>query len=128
VTTLDRQAALQAAAAVPGMPRDAEGPVFREPWEAQAFAMTLALYERGLFTWKEWADALAVEIKRAQAGGDPDTGETYYLHWLAALERLVAEKKVASSETLDRYRDAWANACERTPHGQPIQLESRDFR
>ncbi len=125
---LDQQAALQASAAIPGIPRDAEGPVFREPWEAQAFAMTLALYERGLFSWKEWADALAVEIKRAQAGGDPDTGETYYLHWLAALERLVAEKKAASPETLERYRDAWAKACERTPHGQPIQLEPRDFR
>ncbi len=125
---LDRQAALQATAAVPGIPRDAEGPVFREPWEAQAFAMTLAVHERGLFTWKEWADALALEIKRAQAGGDPDTGETYYLHWLAALERLVAEKNVVTRETLSRYRDAWARACERTPHGRPIQLEPRDFR
>ncbi|MBI3055990.1 MAG: nitrile hydratase accessory protein [Betaproteobacteria bacterium] len=125
---LDRQAALQAAAAVPGIPRDTEGPVFREPWEAQAFAMTLALHERGLFTWKEWADALALEIKRAQAAGDPDTGETYYLHWLAALERLVAEKNVATRESLARYRDAWACACDRTPHGRPIQLEPRDFR
>lgn len=126
--TLDPQAALQATAAVPGIPRDAEGPVFREPWEAQAFAMTLALHERGLFTWKEWAGALALEIKRAQAGGDPDTGETYYLHWLAALERLVAEKSVATRETLARYRDAWAYACERTPHGQPIELKPGDFR
>ena len=125
---LDRQAAVQVAAAVPGIPHDAEGPVFREPWEAQAFAMTLALHERGLFTWKEWADALALEIRRAQAAGDPDTGETYYLHWLAALERLVAEKNVATRESLVRYRDAWACACDRTPHGQPIQLEPRDFR
>lgn len=125
---LNAQTALQATAAIPGIPRDASGPVFREPWEAQAFAMTLALYERGLFTWKEWADALALEIKRAQAGGDPDTGETYYLHWLAALERLVAEKNVATRETLAHYRDAWASACERTPHGRPIQLEPRDFR
>ena len=77
---------------VPGIPRDADGPVFREPWEAQAFAMTLALHERGLFTWTEWAATLADEIKRAQAAGDPDTGETYYPHWLAALERLVAAK------------------------------------
>ena len=79
---------------MPGIPRDAEGPVFREPWEAQAFAMALALHERGLFTWPEWAATLADEIKRAQAAGDPDTGETYYHHWLAALERLVAEKGV----------------------------------
>ena len=79
---------------MPGIPRDADGPVFREPWEAQAFAMALALHERGVFTWPEWAAALAAEIKRAQAAGDPDTGETYYRHWLAALERLVAEKGV----------------------------------
>jgi nitrile hydratase accessory protein len=113
--------------AVPGIPRDEAGPVFREPWEAQAFAMTLALYERGLFTWPEWAEALAAEIKRAQAAGDPDTGETYYLHWLAALEQLVAQKGVATRETLARYRDAWDHACERTPHGKPIELEAGDF-
>ena len=79
-------------AEVPSIPHDADGPVFREPWEAQAFAMTLALHERGLFTWPEWAAALADEIKRAQAAGDPDTGETYYAHWLAALEKLVTSK------------------------------------
>ena len=83
--------------AVPGIPRDADGPVFREPWEAQAFAMAVALHERGLFTWTEWAAALADEIKRAQAAGDPDTGETYYRHWLATLERLVADKGVANA-------------------------------
>ena len=75
---MDPQAAMRATIAVPGVPRDADGPVFREPWEAQAFAMTLALHERGVFTWPEWAAALAAEIKRAQAAGDPDTGETYY--------------------------------------------------
>ena len=73
--------------------------MFREPWEAQAFAMALALHERGLFTWTEWAAALADQIKRAQAAGDPDTGETYYRHWLATLEHLVAAKGVATSET-----------------------------
>ena len=79
----------------PGLPRDGAGPVFREPWEAQAFAMALALHERGLFTWNEWAATLADEIKAAQAAGDPDSGETYYRHWLSALERLVAEKQIA---------------------------------
>ena len=79
----------QAIAAVPGIPRGPEGPVFREPWEAQAFAMAVALHERGLFTWGEWTAVLGDEIKRAQAAGDPDTGDTYYLHWLAALERIV---------------------------------------
>jgi nitrile hydratase accessory protein len=125
---LDPRAAMRAATNVPGIPRDADGPVFREPWEAQAFAMTLALHERGVFTWKEWADALAIEIRRAQAGGDPDSGETYYLHWLAALENLVTEKGVATRETLTRYRDAWDRACDATPHGQPIELTPEHFR
>ena len=119
--------ALEAARAVPGIPTDEDGPVFREPWEAQAFAMTLALYDRGLFTWGEWAAALAAEIKRAQAAGDPDTGETYYYHWLAALERIVAEKGVTDATTLDRYYHAWDHAADRTPHGQPIVLQPDDF-
>ena len=120
-------AAAVAARSVPGVPRDDDGPVFREPWEAQAFAMALVLHERGLFTWSEWAATLAGEIARAQAGGDPDTGETYYRHWLATLERLVAAKGVASSDTLHRYRDAWDHAADRTPHGQPIELKDEDF-
>jgi nitrile hydratase accessory protein len=125
---LDPKPALRAVAAVPGIPRDADGPVFREPWEAQAFAMALVLHERGMFTWSEWASTLGDEIKRAQAAGDPDTGETYYQHWLKALERLVAEKGVTTGETLRRYRDAWDSAADRTPHGQPIELRPDDFR
>jgi nitrile hydratase accessory protein len=125
-TSID-PAARVAVDAVPGIPRDAEGPVFREPWEAQAFAMALALHARGLFTWPEWALTLGEEIKRAQAGGDPDTGATYYRHWLAALERLVAAKGVADPATLERYRAAWDHAADRTPHGQPIELSPRDF-
>jgi nitrile hydratase accessory protein len=125
---LDPRAAMKAAISVPGVPRDGEGPIFREPWEAQAFAMTLALYERGLFTWAEWAATLAEEIKEAQAAGDPDTGETYYQHWLNALERMVANKGVTDGATLQRYHDAWDRACDRTPHGQPIELRADDFR
>jgi len=124
---MDRQARLDAIRIVPGIPHDAEGPVFREPWEAHAFAMALTLYERGLFTWTEWAATLAEEIARAQTQGDADTGETYYRHWLATLERLVAEKDVASSATLTRYRDAWDHAADRTPHGAPIELRPEDF-
>ena len=120
-------AAARATRALPGIPRDDHGPVFREPWEAQAFAMAVRLHERGLFTWPEWAATLADEIKRAQAEGDPDTGETYYRHWLNALERLVATKGVASPETLNRYRDAWDRAADRTPHGSPIVLRPEDF-
>jgi nitrile hydratase accessory protein len=113
--------------AVPNFPRDEGGPVFREPWEAQAFAITLALHRRGLFTWPEWAAALGAAIKRAQAAGDPDTGDTYYQHWLAALEYLVAEKGIADRSSLDRYRDAWDHAADRTPHGTPIELCPEDF-
>jgi nitrile hydratase accessory protein len=120
-------AAARATNSVPSIPCDAEGPVFREPWEAQAFAMALALHERGVFTWNEWAATLASEIKRAQAAGDPDTGETYYRHWLATLERLAAEKGVTTAEALHRYRDAWDHAADRTPHGTPIELRAEDF-
>jgi nitrile hydratase accessory protein len=117
----------EAVAAVPGIPRGPEGPVFREPWEAQAFAMTVALYQRGLFDWSEWTAVLGDEIKRAQAKGDPDTGETYYRHWLAALERIVAQKGITDAVALVRYRDAWDHAAERTPHGTPIVLQPQDF-
>ena len=120
-------AARVATDAVPTIPRDDDGPEFREPWEAQAFAMALLLHERGLFSWTEWAAALAAEIKRAQAAGDPDTGETYYCHWLATLEGLIAEKGVATPAVLHRYRDAWDHAADRTPHGQPIELLPDDF-
>jgi nitrile hydratase accessory protein len=125
---IDPAAARRATEAVPSIPCDAEGPVFREPWEAQAFAMTLALYDRGLFAWPEWAAILGDEIKKAQAAGDPDTGETYYQHWLNALERIVAEKAVTDAATLRRYHDAWDHAADRTPHGTPIELKPEDFR
>src|SRR5262245_52495871 len=128
IMAMDPQAAMRAAIAVPGVPRDADGPVFREPWEAQAFAMALALHERGVFTWPEWAAALAEEIRAAQAAGDPDLGTTYYRHWLAALEKLVARKGIASRQALTRYRDAWDHAADRTPHGTPIELRPEDFR
>ncbi len=114
-------------AAVPGLPRDEGGPVFHEPWEAQAFAMAIALHRKGLFTWPEWAATLGDEIKRAQAAGDPDTGATYYHHWLAALERLVTEKGIADPAQQRRYYDAWDHAADRTPHGTPIELRPDDF-
>ena len=106
---------------------DAEGPVFTAPWQAEAFALALALHERGLFTWAEWASTFGDEIKTAQAAGDRDTGETYYHHWLAALERIVAEKGIADPALLARTREAWRRACERTPHGAPIALAPQDF-
>ena len=75
---------------LPGLPQDEDKPVFNEPWEARAFAMTVALHERGLFTWPQWADALSRQIALAQATGDADLGDTYYQHWLRALESLVS--------------------------------------
>ena len=125
---MTKAAVAQATSVLRDLPRDDDGPVFREPWEAQAFAMALSLHERGVFTWKEWAAALADEIKIAQANGDPDTGTTYYRHWLATLEKLIAAKGVATLETQHRYRDAWDHAADRTPHGKPIELKPEDFR
>lgn len=85
---------------LPALPRQDGEPVFRAPWEAKAFALAVSLHAKGLFTWPEWAAALAAEIRAAQAAGDPDRGETYYRHWLAALERLVVEKGAVSAEQL----------------------------
>jgi len=119
--------AARLAADLPGIPRDSAGPVFRAPWEAQAFAMAVALHQRGLFTWPEWAATLAEGIARAQQEGDPDTGETYYLHWLDALEHIVAAKGAAKPAALARYRRAWQRAAGRTPHGSPIILQPEDF-
>jgi nitrile hydratase accessory protein len=112
--------------ALAGLPRDAQGsPVFRAPWEAQAFAMVVRLHEAGHFTWTEWAAALAEQIRRAQAAGDPDLGDTYYQHWLAACEHLVIAKGLVSADELARRKGEWSEAASSTPHGAPIELRSR---
>jgi nitrile hydratase accessory protein len=110
-----------------GLPRDQEGPVFTAPWQAQAFAMTLALYEKGLFTWPEWAQALAETIRSAPAQPGEDGGDAYYRQWLQALEQMVARKGASNDRELQRYRDAWDHAADRTPHGRPIELRAEDF-
>ena len=112
---------------LPGLPRDGDGPVFAAPWQAQAFAMTLALHERGLFTWPEWAEALAQTIRTAPAQAGEDSGDAYWRQWLQTLERLVAAKGASSAGELQRYRAAWDHAADRTPHGQPIELRPDDF-
>ena len=127
MTAIDPVAAQHALQANPGLPADTHGPVFREPWEAQAFAMTLALHDKGLFAWREWAAMLGETIKAAQAAGDPDTGDTYYRHWLATLERMVAHKALTTQADLASHRDAWQRAAARTRHGQPIELQTGDF-
>ena len=113
--------------ALPGMPLGTDGPVFAEPWQAQAFAMALALHQKGLFTWVEWAQALSEQIAEAQAAGDADLGDTYYRHWLTALETLVAAKGASTHKELQRCQRAWDRAADRTPHGRPIALAEQDF-
>lgn len=108
---------------VASIPSDDHGPVFREPWEADVFAITLSLHEQGVFTWPEWAAQLSTAIADAAATGDPDCGDTYYLHWLKALETVVINKSVGSSERLQLLKAAWDTAARSTPHGQPIVLD-----
>ena len=96
---------------------DLAEPVFAEPWQAQAFALTVSLHEGGLFTWPEWAEALGARVRQQE-------GEDYYAAWLAALESLVITKGVADRETLATLRDAWSEAYRHTPHGQPVSLDS----
>lgn len=107
------------------LPAD-ESPVFAEPWQAQAFAMTVALHARGLFTWPQWAAALSAQIVRAQAAGDTDDGTQYYHHWLATLEGLVIERGAGTAGQLHALEHAWEAAAERTPHGQPIVLNDAE--
>ena len=107
---------------LPSLPRDAGGPVFAEPWQAQAFALAVELSAQGYFTWKEWAAALADELRAAADRGEPDDGSHYYEHWLAALERLTAEKSLANRAEMLARKEAWADAYRHTPHGKPVEL------
>ena len=110
-------------AALPRLPRDDGRPVFREPWEAQAFALAVKLSEQGYFTWKEWATALAEELKAAADRGEPDDGSHYYEHWVATLERLVSAKGLSDHAALAERKEAWADAYRHTPHGKPVELK-----
>lgn len=118
----DRAADTQTLAALPKLPRDEGGPVFAEPWQAQAFALAVKLSEQGHFTWKEWAATLAEEVAAAAERGDPDDGSHYYDHWLAALERLVQSKGLVDQVALAERKEAWADAYRHTPHGKPVEL------
>ena len=109
-------------AALPPLPRDDDGPVFAEPWQAQAFALAVTLSDQGHFTWKEWTNALADELRAAAARGEPDDGSCYYRHWVATLERLVAAKGLTDPPALHTRKEAWADAYRHTPHGQPVVL------
>jgi len=109
-------------ASLPSLPRDEGGPVFAEPWQAQAFALAVRLSAQGHFTWKEWAAALADELKAVADRGEPDDGSRYYEHWLAALERLVKSKNLSNSAEMAARKEAWADAYRHTPHGKPVEL------
>lgn len=112
--------------ALPPLPRDEGGPVFAEPWQAQAFALAVRLSDQGYFTWQEWASALADELKKAFDRGEPDDGTHYYEHWLAALERLAVAKGLTDPASLLDRKEAWADAYRHTPHGKPVELRPRD--
>jgi nitrile hydratase accessory protein len=100
-----------------------QAPVFDEAWQAQAFALAVSLSEQGHYTWEEWSQTLAAELKAAADRGDPDIdGSRYYEHWLAALEKLAAAKNLADPGSVRRYKEAWTEAYEHTPHGQPVEL------
>ena len=127
MTTLNQPNPMQISeklTALPQLPRDEGGPVFAEPWQAQAFAMAVKLSEQGYFTWKEWAATLADELKSAADRGEPDDGSHYYEHWLAALERLVTAKGLSDPSAMLARKEAWADAYRHTPHGKPVELRS----
>ena len=111
-------------AELPGLPRDQEGPVFAEPWQASVFALAVSLSRQGYFSWKEWAATLAEELKASSARGEPDDGSHYYHSWLAALERLVVAERLSDKAALLACKEAWAHAYRRTPHGKPVELEN----
>ena len=109
----------------PGAPSPAAEPVFAEPWEAQAFGLATSLRASGLLDRDEWTAALAAELEGQDAsrrGGD------YYRCWLAALERLLAERGFIGSAELEATTAAWQRAAHATPHGEPILLENDPMR
>jgi nitrile hydratase accessory protein len=112
-------------AELPRIPLDSTGPVFGEPWQAQAFALAVKLSEAGYFTWREWAEALSSELKAAADRDARDDGSQYYEHWVAALERLVTATGLMSASRLVERKDAWAEAYRHTPHGKPVELPAR---
>ena len=111
---------------LPLLLRDNEGPTFAEPWQAQAFGLAVRLSAEGYFTWKEWAAALAEELKAAADRGEPDDGTRYYEHWLAALERLATTKGLTDAAALAARKEAWADAYRHTPHGKPVVLKTTE--
>jgi nitrile hydratase accessory protein len=110
----------------PGLPQSPEGaPVFAEPWQAQAFALTVHLHERGSFSWSEWAEHLSREVHRPGRAAD---GSDYFDAWVAALTHLLVDKGVADEAAVLALQTSWQRAAEATPHGHPIELHNDPLR
>jgi nitrile hydratase accessory protein len=92
-------------AELPLLPRDDDGPVFAEPWQAQAFAMVAGLIDSQMVSREEWAERLGAVLKEAEERGEYDTGVHYYDHWLVALEGLVVEKGFAGLQELTKEKE-----------------------
>ena len=107
--------------ALPGLPKDAQGPIFAEPWQAQAFALTVRIHAKGAFAWAEWAEALSRELARHPT----DDGSRYYLHWVSALETLTTESGLIAAVDLASCKNAWADAYRHTPHGKPVEFPAK---
>ena len=94
---------------------------FTEPWQAQAFAMTVHLHQQGVFTWSQWADALSTQLHQPDAATD---GSDYYHRWVDALNELVVDHSITTPSEINALADAWSRAAHATPHGQPIELSN----
>ncbi len=121
----DANDAAERFATSPRLPRDEEGPVFAEPWQAQAFAIAVQLSADGHFTWTEWTIALGEQLQAAVRRGEPDDGSRYFEHWIAALEHLVVDKNLTDLTALGERKEAWADSYHQTPHGQPVELGAK---
>jgi nitrile hydratase accessory protein len=119
----DANLSCETLASLPRLPRDADGPVFAEPWQAEAFALAIRLSAHGYFTWKEWAAFLADELQADAQLGHSDDGSRYYNCWLTAMERLAVDKRLTDAPALQARKDAWTDAYRRTPHGAPVTLK-----
>lgn len=123
----DPRSAAKRFEASPLLPQDEDGPVFAEPWQAQAFAMAVQLSAEGHFTWTEWTEALGGQLQAAVYRVEQDDGSRYFEHWVSALELLVADKNLTDPASLSERKEAWVDAYLHTPHGHPVELEARSM-
>jgi nitrile hydratase accessory protein len=105
-------------------PDVAEDPVFAEPWQAQAFAMTMQLSQRGAFTWGDWVEAFSTEIRTHPTQPGEDNTVAYYRQWLAALETILTARGLSTAEEISGTQELWRQAYLNTPHGLPVALEN----